>query len=179
MPNNDLSEVVIRNIEPGDNIPGFVLAGKDNRPLKSFLRKEAITYENFSLARTWVAAQEGSAELLGFITIVSGEVSVVKTGAVDDPGARKFRYPLYPAIKIARLAVDDRHARKDLGRGMVDFALGVAKTQICPIVGCRFAIVDSKTKSVGFYEKCGFTVLDTAENQALEHPFMYLDLHWH
>ncbi|WP_368773611.1 GNAT family N-acetyltransferase [Mesorhizobium sp. M7A.F.Ca.MR.362.00.0.0] len=80
-------------------------------------------------------------------------------------------------MKIARLAIDDRHAGKKLGLALVEFALGIAKTNICPMVGCRFAIVDSKEKSVGFYEKCGFTLLDTADNRALEHPFMYLDLH--
>ncbi|GAA4108961.1 GNAT family N-acetyltransferase [Aminobacter aganoensis] len=179
MPNDDPEEVVIRSIEPGDNLPGFVLAGKTNRPLKSFLRKEAIPYENFSLARTWVAALAGSPDLLGFITIVSGEVSVQKTAVPNDDGTRKFRYPYYPAIKVARLAVDDRHGGKKLGLALVDFALGVAKAQICPMVGCRFAIVDSKTQSIGFYEKCGFTLLDTPENRGLEHPFMYLDLHWH
>lgn len=76
----------------GCHIPGFVLAGKHNRPLKSFLRKEALPYEDHSLARTWVAVMEGSADLLGFITIVSGEVSVVRTGAAEDAGTKKFRY---------------------------------------------------------------------------------------
>ncbi|MGX5830130.1 hypothetical protein [Mesorhizobium sp. 43Arga] len=50
------------------------------------------------------------------------------------------------------------------------------KLKFAPMVGCRIAIVDRKTQSIGFYEKCGFTLLDMPENRDIEHPFMYLDL---
>jgi GNAT superfamily N-acetyltransferase len=176
MPNDAPEELVIRNIEPGDNISGFILSGKINRPLKSFLRKEAHPYEENSLARTWVASFGSGPDVAGFITIVSGEVSVAKTGDVNHQGGLRFRYPFYPAVKIARLAIDDRYAGRKLGRTLVDFSLGIAKAQICPLVGCRFAIVDAKKDSIGFYEKCGFTLLDTDDNMKLDHPFMFLDL---
>lgn len=60
---------------------------------------------------------------------------------------------------------------------MVDFAVGTAKDVICPAVGCRFVVVDAKKQSIGFYEKCGFTLLDTDDNRSRQSPVMFLDLH--
>jgi hypothetical protein len=48
---------------------------------------------------------------------------------------------------------------------------------LCPAVGCRFVIVDSKKSSVGFYEKQGFTLIDTKENRGRSEPVMFIDLH--
>jgi hypothetical protein len=37
-------------------------------------------------------------------------------------------------------------------------------------------MVDSKKPSVDFYRKCGFTILDTADNRDREAPVMFIDL---
>jgi hypothetical protein len=37
-------------------------------------------------------------------------------------------------------------------------------------------MVDSKRNSVKFYERCGFTMLDTPENKERNEPVMYVDL---
>ena len=169
-------EIVVRNIEPGDNISGFVLAGKVNRPLKSFLRKEAHHLEENSLARTYVMSEAGSLDIMAFITLIVGDVQVQKAPDAVHNGDFRFRYPSYPAIKIARLAVSDDHQKKRLGMALMDFAIGLAKHQICPNVGCRFATVDAKRQSVPFYQKCGFRLLDTPDNLALDEPFMFMDL---
>ncbi len=174
---NSEIELVIRKMEPGDNISGFVLAGKHNRPLKQFLRKEASHLENNSLARTYVMSAEGSSDIMAFITLIVGEVQVTKAPDAVHNGDFRFRYPSYPSIKIARLAVSDHHQKKQFGAAMVHFSLGVAKEQICPNVGCRFATVDAKKQSVKFYERCGFRLLDTPENLGLDEPFMFMDLH--
>jgi GNAT superfamily N-acetyltransferase len=89
-----------------------------------------------------------------------------------------YRYDHCPAVKIARLAVDHRLRKKGIGAALVDFSLGVIKTQICPGVGCRFVVVDSKKTAVKFYaDDCGFTLLDTEENRGLESPILFLDLY--
>jgi predicted N-acetyltransferase YhbS len=81
-------------------------------------------------------------------------------------------------VKIARLAVDTSLRGQGIGAALVDFSLGVIKTQICPWVGCRFVVVDSKKTAVSFYsDECGFTILDTEENRKLDSPILFMDLY--
>lgn len=61
-----------------------------------------------------------------------------------------------PLSRIARLAVDKSIQRASLGRHLVDIALGMDRREVCPSVGCRFVVVESKKRAVKFYEKCGF-----------------------
>jgi hypothetical protein len=63
-----------------------------------------------------------------------------------------------------------------LGKALVDLALGIAKREISPSVGCRFVMVDSKRNAAPFYEKCGFTILDTPANRDRVEPVMFVDL---
>lgn len=114
--------------------------------------------------------------MLGYITLVCGEV-------VTDDGddclieGVDYRYRQYPAVKIARLAVDKSLQRRaGLGRHLVDIALGTARREVCPSVGCRFVMVESKKNAVKFYERCGFTMLDTAANKERDEPVMFVDL---
>jgi hypothetical protein len=37
-------------------------------------------------------------------------------------------------------------------------------------------MVDSKKPAVPFYERCGFTLLDTAANRSRDEPVMFVDL---
>ncbi|WP_439375751.1 GNAT family N-acetyltransferase [Bradyrhizobium sp. DASA03120] len=75
------------------------------------------------------------------------------------------------------MATDRRLRGKGIGEALVDFALGIVRTQICRFVGCRFVVVDSARTAVAFYSKrCGFTLLDTAENRNLDCPLLFLDL---
>ena len=64
-----------------------------------------------------------------------------------------------------------------MGCTLVDFAVGTAKEKICPAVGCRFLVVDSKPGSIKFYENRGFTMLGTEENKNRRQPLLFLDLH--
>lgn len=170
-------ELEIRKIEPGDRLTGLSLGDQAFTPLKTFLQRHAQKYQAQSLARTYAAFRGDTKRVVGYITLVCGEVVTEEQGAslVQEPGL-EFLYDHYPAVKIARLAVDRRYAKAGLGRFLVNLALGQAKRVICPTVGCRFVVVDSKVQSITFYEKCGFTMLDTQLNRDRESPVMWVDL---
>lgn len=174
---DDSFDIEIKQIEPGDNLAGLSLGDAAFTPLKIFLKKHAQKYEAQSLSRTYGAFRPDPQKIVGYITLVCGEVVTDEGNGqlVDDPGL-EYLYDHYPAVKIARLAVDRRFAGSGLGRTMVNLALGQAKRVICPAVGCRFVVVDSKKESVAFYEKCGFTMLDTPENRERAAPVMWIDL---
>jgi len=174
----DQFNVEVKQIEAGDRLTGLKLGSEAFTPLKTFLQRHALKYQAQSLARTYAAFQEDSRKVLGYITLVCGEVVI----GDDDPRLIEndnvnFQFNQYPAVKIARLAVDKRISGAGLGRDLVSLALGQAKNVVCPAVGCRFVMVDAKRDSVKFYEKCGFTMLDTVENKSRSEPVMFVDLH--
>jgi GNAT superfamily N-acetyltransferase len=176
LPNDGLG-VVIKQIGPGDRLTGLSLGNPAFTPLKTFLQKHAQKYEAQSLARTYGAFYENTGKIIAYVTLVCGEV-VTDDSAEDllqEPGL-DYSYRHYPAVKIARLAVDQRVAGNRIGTTLVNLALGQAKRIICPTVGCRFVVVDSKRESVPFYEKCGFTMLDTDDNKNRLAPVMWIDL---
>jgi GNAT superfamily N-acetyltransferase len=163
-------------IEAGDRVTGLSLGDPDFTPLKLFLQKHAKAYQHQSLARTYGTFLDD--KIIGYITLVCGEVVIGADdpSLIDDPEVA-YKFPHYPAVKIARLAVDKRHRKKGIGPTLVDLALGTARDVICPAVGCRFVMVDSKAKSVAFYLKHGFTMLDTVANKSRAEPVMFVDLH--
>jgi GNAT superfamily N-acetyltransferase len=173
----DPVEIDIRQIEPGDRLTGLSLGDQAFTPLKIFLQKHAKTYHEQNLARTYGAFLIAEKpKVIGYLTLVCGEVV---TGEDDNHLLQEidYSYKHYPAVKIARLAVDKGMRDRKLGRALVDLALGVAKDTICPAVGCRFVVVDAKKAAVPFYLRCGFTLLDTPENQERDAPVMFVDLH--
>lgn len=165
----------IRLIQDDDRLRGLSLGEEAFLPLKIFLQRHALEYERQSLARTYAAFQVEPHKVLGYITLVCGEV-VIRDGDACLIAGVDYRYKHYPAVKIARLAVDQAVQRIGLGKHLVDLALGIAKREVSPSVGCRFVMVDSKRNSVKFYERCGFTMLDTPENRERNEPVMYVDL---
>ena len=171
-------QVEIRPIQPGDRLTGLSLGDEAFAPLKTFVQRHAHEYERQSLARTYGAFDTARGDkLLGYITLVCGEV-VIQEGdnALVVEEGLAYHYWQYPAVKIARLAVDRRTREAGIGIALVNLGLGIARDFICPNVGCRFVMVDAKRGSVLWYGRRGFTMLDTEENKGRDEPVMFVDL---
>jgi ribosomal protein S18 acetylase RimI-like enzyme len=164
-----------RPIKPGDKLTGLSCGDKEFLPLKTFLQKNAKTYHERHFARTY-GTFLGS-KIIAYISLVCGEVVADEGNKVVEPDLI-YTYDRYPAVKIARLMVDSNYRSEyGIGEELVKLALGTVKDRVCPAVGCRFVIVDSKKSSVGFYKKQGFTLLDTPDNLSRSEPVMFIDLH--
>lgn len=174
----DKFDVEIRAIQPGDRLTGLSLGDAKFTPLKTFVQRHAATYERQSLSRTYAAFNVADNDrLIGYITLTCGEI-VIGDGdpvLVADEGLT-YLYNQYPAVKIARLAVDQRARALGIGEALVKLCLGLATEYIAPNVGCRFVVVDSKQGAVSFYDRIGFTMLDTPANREREEPVMFVDL---
>jgi len=89
-------------------------------------------------------------------------------------------YKTLPALKIGRLAVDDRYLRCGIGTILLEFAYGLAKYTSNSLFGCRFLILDAKRNqdhakdSVHFYKKFGFKTFKERNKGTLP---MYLDIY--
>jgi GNAT superfamily N-acetyltransferase len=162
----------------GDRKSPFQLAAKDDLPLKIFYRKDAHKSARAWITRSYVAEADRGQDcsgIVGYISLMCAEVALEGAYAIPEKESVN-RYPSQPALRIARLAVcDDAQGRK-VGRTLVDFSIGLAITTVAPAFGCRFMIVNSKAKSVGFYESAGFKPLATDENMKSPHPVMFFDL---
>jgi predicted N-acetyltransferase YhbS len=87
-----------------------------------------------------------------------------------------FRYKDYPAIKLARLAVDARLQGQGVGSQLVNLMMGLVSDHIMPYTGCRFLVVDSKATSVGFYERKDFLKVGTVSHTENSQITMMIDL---
>jgi GNAT superfamily N-acetyltransferase len=170
-------EVTARCIEPGDKLSGLSLGLPEHQPLKTFLKRDAAKYHAANLARTYGIFLAGEPKkALGYVTLVCGEIATDPQLTTEEAD---FSYSHYPALKIARLAVDKSLQGQGVGAYLTRMSIGIAKNEICPRVGCRFVTLDAKKGSVEFYRKQGFTLLDTKENNARAYPVMFLDLNKH
>ncbi len=141
-----------------------------NEDLNDFLKNEALKSQENLLSRTFLCFSKGS--LVGFLTLVTDTIEVKLVD--EDDGVDGYPYQKYPAIKIARLAVDRRFERKGIGRFLLLAAVGKVY-QISKDIGCRYITLDSKRESMGFYEKFGFKAIKKYINRS--YPPMYLNMY--
>lgn len=178
----DADTFKVRAIRNSDRFRAISSGGGTAVPLKTFLTEHALYYEEFRLARTYGVYDVNKADepIVGYVTLVCSEIDLGDHATLhpsERPETTKnYPYTTYPALKIARLLIDSKYRRRDLGTSLIYYAFGVAVDQICPRVGCRFLVVDSKKDATAFYEKLGFVLLETTRNKKLESPIMFVDL---
>ncbi|HAT3735757.1 TPA: GNAT family N-acetyltransferase [Serratia marcescens] len=165
----------------------FSSGSAEFQPLKTFLQNDALSFQNGCIAQTYVAVDDNERmdkasnvnihpyKVLGYITLTCSQVAL--TDYPLDGCERAGRYEYLPAVKIARLAIDATQRRSGLGSRLFQHALLLACDDIRPRIGCRFLITDAKRTAIDFYQNQGMVLLDTEENQAAEHPIMFIDLY--
>jgi GNAT superfamily N-acetyltransferase len=172
----------VRAIRDSDKFNRVSSGGEPFVALKTFLIKHAHYYEEYRLARTYIMSDTSKSDeaFVGYVTLVCSEIDLGDHATLHPGEApanrRDYPYTTYPALKIARLLIDKRRRGEGHGSTLVDFAFGIASQVICPRVGCRFIVVDSKKNAVDFYAKRGFELLDTTKNKKLDSPIMFVDL---
>lgn len=161
----------LREISPDDKVSGLSLGDKAFLPLVMFLKKDARSHHQENVSKTYVFANGVTKKVVAYITLICSQIEL------DRPltGLDAYRHP-YPAIKIAKLAVNTEHRKQQLGRKLVSLAIAIAKGKVLPHVGCRFLAVDSHPLAIDFYDRCGFRLLETDTNRASKNPVMFLDL---
>jgi ribosomal protein S18 acetylase RimI-like enzyme len=175
---DNITDFTIRPLSEGDCKSPFCLdKDKSDLPLKIFFRKDAKKAGVEFITKSYVAipTNPDDVRILGYISIMSAEISLL--GSYNIPNKpRADRYPSQPAVRIARLAVADDCQGSGIGSDLVSLAVSISLDQIVPFVGCRFIVVNAKQKSIAFYTKRGFTLLETEANTSNPAPIMWLDL---
>ena len=104
--------------------------------------------ENFSV--TYIGFIGGKPA--AFLSLVA---AAYKTASIDKTEIGRYNYRSVPAIKIARLAVDNTFKGKGCGRVLVEYAFYIAK-KVRQMVGCRLVVTDALPERIGWYEGFGF-----------------------
>lgn len=164
----------IRKLENTDSSQNFKLGNKALLPLKTFLQKQAKQFQQSSIAQTYVAVTDDKS-IVGYVSLTCSEIDLENGYELNDC-AQANNYSFLPAVKIARLAVDNRYRGQSIGQNLVNFSLALVLDSIASNVGCRFIVTDAKKDAVGFYEKQGFVLVNSENNLQSECPVMFLDL---
>lgn len=165
-------ELTIRRLGRTDFLNTFDSGNKD---LNDYLKNDSLNSQSNLLARTYICFHKNKSEeieeLAGFITLVADTLEVKVVDEID--GVEGYPYKKYPAIKIARLAIDKKFQHNGIGTFLLSWAAGKAY-QSSQHIGCRYITVDSKPESKEFYEKCGFKLVKKYANKKF--PPMYLNM---
>ena len=148
----------------------LILFDSVSSELNDFLKNDALINQEHLLNRSYVCFLKE--HMVGFFTLTTDTITakaVSKLDCVDD-----YKYAKYPAIKLARLAVDTRYEKQGIGTYMLFAAIGIALS-ISEHVGCRYITVDSKKESIGFYEKYNFAIVKTRKD--MDFVPMYLNMY--
>jgi len=141
-----------------------------NDDLNEFLKDDAKKSQENLISRTYLCLWQDC--IMGYLSLVTDTIEV-KLIEKDD-GVDGYPYPRYPAIKIARLAVDKEFEGCGIGRFLLFWATGKVY-QLSKEVGCRYITLDSKREALGFYEKFGFKVIKRYAGRNF--PPMYLNMY--
>jgi GNAT superfamily N-acetyltransferase len=125
--------------------------------LTNWLIRHALVSQRADLARTYLALDRE--QVIGYVSLTTGSVRR------DEAPKRYARgmpaHPL-PTILIARLAIDRRHQRRQLGSRLLAEALRLAVTA-SDAAAARLVVVDAiDERAAAFYRERGF--IDTPEN---------------
>lgn len=145
------SELIIKSLDENLNLTSFFC---NNSELNEFLKDDALRYQDYLISRTSLCFWKN--ELVGYFTLTTATIQVKDVINKDD---YKNKYRYFPAMKIARLAVDSRFEKRGIGKHMLFAAIGKVWS-IRESVACRYILVDSKIDSIGFYEKNGFRKIE-------------------
>lgn len=126
------------------------------------------------IGTTYVAVDDDGV-IVGFATVAAAELVADKM-----PSARRKRLPKYPlpALRLARLAVDERAHGKGVGTMLLRAVLILAR-QLADDIGCVGVVVDAKPEAVAFYARLGFLELEMVAGELGDRPQplpMFLEL---
>jgi len=154
----------IRRLERSDVRSGFESgATVQDRFIREFAWQNQ---ERYRLSVTYVAVDDRTRVVLGYVTLVGAEISPDLRGALPTPASFRGRIPL---LRVGCIAVDRRAQGRGLGRELLVHAMRIALAQ-AKTVGCAGIVLDAHPAAVPFYERHRFRVISALEGQPAARP---------
>jgi len=155
----------IKILDANTQLTGFTSGNED---LDDFVKSDAVSNIDDWISITKVLSVDE--KVIGFFTITLDTLHKERIEYSDK--IAEYPYQKYPAIKLARLAVDRKYQHKGYGS---DLMSEFFKTAIIIVKngGGRFITVDAKKEACGFYERYGFRSVRSQNNRDI--ISMYVD----
>lgn len=142
--------------------------------LDGFLKDDAWRLQQQHVARTYLARDNQSGAVLGYMTLLNDAVRLL-TRERKKLGLASDDHPIVPAIKIARLGVSLNARGRGIGVTLVRAAYSAVQ-RTDPSSGCRLLTVDAYPEAVAFYERLGFEANRSTEYRDRENPSLRFDV---
>lgn len=169
--------IILRRLGEEDVIAKFDCGDED---LNDFIIGDALLYFKVRLATTYVLEDKSTNDTIGYFSLAHDRISL--TDFPSNSAYNRFRkqffaqgkmFKSYPAIKICRLATDQKFRGEGIGTMMVNMI--IASYQSDNKAGCRFVTVDAYADALPFYYKQGFLPL-SKEDEGSTTRLLYFDL---
>ncbi len=138
-----------------------------NPDLDDYFHNDSEAYRQSLFTQTYALhfADEGSADVLALVDFCNDSLSnkLVSKKERKRIAFSKRNYQTYPAVKITRLGVDQAAQHQHIGTKLLDMIKEFFVTENRS--GCRFITVDAYREAVPFYEKNGFLLAKTIEDE--------------
>lgn len=166
-------ELALSLLDPADSslLNGFSCGDED---LDGFLRDDAARLQVENVAKTYVSLDPSTGELVGYFSLLNDAIHLM-TSEKRRLGLASTDHPIVPAIKIARLGVDERRKGGGVGRFLVRCAFAITR-EVAESTGCRLLTVDAYPNARSFYERLGFIPNRSPNYRDREHPSLRLDV---
>lgn len=144
----------VESLGPGHDRSSFRCG---EQALDRYLRTQAGQDSRRRISNCFVVVESASGTIAAYYTLSSASIPMVD---LPEEESRKLpRYPVVPAVRIGRLAVDERFRGRGLGAGiLVDAAARVTAADAASYM----LLVDAKDeRAAAFYMHFGFRPLVT------------------
>jgi GNAT superfamily N-acetyltransferase len=120
--------------------------------LNEWLLHRALANQATGTSRTWVVVETGSPRVVAFYA--SATASVLRSSTPKR--MRRNQPDEMPAILLARMAVDTRHAHQGIGAALLK-PFTLKALEVSRSVGVRLLLIHAKDdEAKGFYQHYGF-----------------------
>jgi GNAT superfamily N-acetyltransferase len=121
-----------------------------------FLKERARKHSDLNYSKTWVAVEQSSPRILGFITLSMGNVAF--DNLTEETRRQLPRYPM-PTIHVGQLATDHRFKGQGIGSLLLRFGAEKA-IEASETVGCyAIELTADSQQAFEFYGRRGFLSL--------------------
>lgn len=171
----DFSKLVQIQLSPDTEIKSFKCVEPD---LNGFLYDDAKHFQTELMAVTYLIENRQDNTTVAYFSLLADKITFTPDNRsvwnrLNRNIPNQKRRKNYPAIKIGRLAVNEKYAGSGIGTFVID-SIKYAFTTVKRL-GCRFLTVDALKSATAFYEKNGF-IFFTEEDRNDDTRLMFYDL---